>query len=108
MLCNYGIFEKQHHFKVNEIFKKFINKVFGFSIGCIHALYINDDPINFVNVDYRHKILPGCENTEQSCTSDTCQHGQCRLQGLNYKCICYEGYTGSTCNQCNILEIFIK
>ena len=71
--------------------------------GCIHALYINDDPINFANVDYRHKILPGCANTEQTtvtCTSDTCQNGQCRLVGLNYKCVCYEGFTGSTCSQC--------
>jgi hypothetical protein len=68
--------------------------------GCIHALYINDDPVNFANVDYRHKILPGCENNQQICTSNTCQHGQCRLDGLNYKCNCYEGYTGSTCSQC--------
>ncbi len=74
-----------------------------FSKGCIHALYINDDPINFANVDYRHKILPGCVNNEHNqltCTSDTCQHGQCRLDALNYRCICYEGYTGSTCSQC--------
>jgi hypothetical protein len=70
--------------------------------GCIHSLYINDDPVNFANVDYRHKILPGCENNEQkqlSCTTDTCQHGQCRLDNLIYKCICHEGYTGSTCSQ---------
>jgi hypothetical protein len=74
-----------------------------FLTGCIHALYVNDDPINFVNVDYRHKILPGCETNEHNqitCTSETCQHGQCRLDGLNYKCICHEGYTGLTCSQC--------
>ncbi|CAF4543039.1 unnamed protein product, partial [Rotaria socialis] len=70
--------------------------------GCIHALYINDDPVNFANVDYRHKILPGCENHEHnqlSCTSATCQYGQCRLQGLDYKCTCHEGYTGLSCSQ---------
>ncbi|CAF0996665.1 unnamed protein product [Adineta steineri] len=70
--------------------------------GCIHALYINDDPINFANVDYRHKILPGCETNEydqSSCTTATCQHGQCRLDNFNYKCICHEGYTGSACSQ---------
>ncbi|CAF1126727.1 unnamed protein product [Rotaria sordida] len=70
--------------------------------GCIHALYINDDPINFANVDYRHKVLPGCETNERnqlSCATSTCQHGQCRLDDLDYKCICHEGYTGLTCSQ---------
>ncbi|UJR37599.1 hypothetical protein I4U23_030296 [Adineta vaga] len=70
--------------------------------GCVHALYINDDPVNFANVDYRHKILPGCENNESdqsSCTTATCQHGQCRLNNFNYRCICHDGYTGSTCSQ---------
>ncbi len=82
-----------------------------FSKGCIHGLYINDDPINFSNVDYRHKILPGCENNESnqlSCTSVTCQHGQCNLDELNYKCICYEGYTGPTCSERKYLKFFCK
>ena len=68
--------------------------------GCIHALYINNDAINFANVDYRHKILPGCDNTQLSCKTDTCQHGQCQLENFNYKCICHEGFSGPTCSQC--------
>ncbi|CAF1267962.1 unnamed protein product, partial [Adineta ricciae] len=70
--------------------------------GCIHALYVNDDPVNFANVDYRHKILPGCENNDHdqsTCTTATCLHGQCRLENFNYKCVCHNGYTGPTCNQ---------
>ncbi|UJR08620.1 hypothetical protein I4U23_012879 [Adineta vaga] len=70
--------------------------------GCIHALYVNNDPINFANVDYRHRILPGCEINEQNklpCTTSTCQHGQCLLDGLTYKCRCYNGFSGSTCSE---------
>ncbi len=85
--------------KRNIILKNF--NLLTFFKGCIHSLYINDDPVNFANVDYRHKILPGCENNQQSsCTSDTCQNGQCRLVDLNYKCICHEGFSGLTCSQC--------
>ncbi|CAF1141757.1 unnamed protein product [Rotaria sp. Silwood1] len=70
--------------------------------GCIHALYINNESINFADVDYRHKILPGCEINEvnqSSCTTTTCQHGQCQLDGLTYKCECFNGFTGETCNE---------
>ena len=73
-----------------------------FTPGCIHGLYINDDAINFVNVDYRHKILPGCvnhEHNQSSCSTETCQHGQCRLEGFDYQCMCHEGFSGSTCSQ---------
>lgn len=67
--------------------------------GCIHALYINNDPINLANVDYRHKIIPGCASSESTCSSETCRNGQCQLDGLNYKCICDDGYEGVTCDQ---------
>ncbi|CAF4437544.1 unnamed protein product, partial [Rotaria sp. Silwood2] len=70
--------------------------------GCIHALYINNEPINFANVNYRHKILPGCEINElnpSSCTTTTCQHGQCQFDGLTYKCECFNGFSGQTCNE---------
>ncbi|CAF4205393.1 unnamed protein product [Rotaria socialis] len=70
--------------------------------GCIHALYINDESINFANVDYRHKILPGCvENglNELSCTATTCQHGRCELDGFTYICKCFDGFTGPTCSE---------
>jgi hypothetical protein len=86
----------------NKIISNLFRITFIFK-GCIHGLYINDDPINFSNVDYRHKILPGCENNKHnqssSCTINTCQHGQCRLVGFSYKCICHESYTGPTCSQ---------
>jgi hypothetical protein len=70
--------------------------------GCIHALYINNEPINFGNVDYRYKILSGCESSEgnqSSCTNSTCQHGQCHLDGFTYKCKCHHGFTGPTCSE---------
>ncbi|CAF3725088.1 unnamed protein product [Rotaria sordida] len=76
--------------------------------GCIHALYINNELINFANVDYRHKILPGCEINEQnpsSCTKTTCQHGQCQLDGSTYKCKCFNGFTGQICNETIISSI---
>ncbi|CAF0996746.1 unnamed protein product [Adineta ricciae] len=70
--------------------------------GCIHALYINNNPVNFADVDYRHKVLPGCETGEQSqlsCTSMSCQNGQCYLEGFAHKCRCYDGFTGPTCSE---------
>ncbi len=73
-----------------------------FSKGCIHALYVNNDPINFSNVDYRHKILPGCAingQNQSSCSPTTCQHGQCHLDGFTYKCKCHNGFTGPTCSE---------
>ncbi|CAF1204795.1 unnamed protein product [Adineta steineri] len=70
--------------------------------GCIHGLYINNDPVNFANVDYRHKFLPGCKINEQnqsSCTTTTCHHGQCYRDGFTDKCKCHTGFTGPTCNE---------
>ncbi|CAF5167089.1 unnamed protein product, partial [Rotaria magnacalcarata] len=63
--------------------------------GCMHALYINDESINFANVDYRHKILPGCVKNslnELSCAATTCQHGRCELDGFTYICKCFDGF----------------
>lgn len=72
--------------------------------GCIHALYINDELINFADIDIRHKIVPGCtklEKNELSCSATTCQYGQCELDGFSYTCQCFEGFKGPTCSECN-------
>ncbi|CAF0961305.1 unnamed protein product, partial [Didymodactylos carnosus] len=70
--------------------------------GCIHGLYINGDTVNFQNVDYRHKILPGCNDNDlmnKTCSPTSCKHGQCLLDGLAYRCVCHEDYTGITCSE---------
>lgn len=74
-------------------------------------LYINNNRINFANVDYRHNILPGCEIQQQNqsaCTSTTCKNGRCEPDELTYKCKCSNGFTGVTCNEGNLLEFLNK
>ena len=70
--------------------------------GCLINLYINSELKNLQQVEYSHKIMPGCIHLE-SCSQEQkkCYNGgTCQtVFSLNsdFSCKCTKDYMGNTC-----------
>ena len=68
--------------------------------GCLTSLYVNSQLKNLQDIEYSHKMSPGCSY------KDACQNNKCQNEGTcnavfeinaDFSCSCQKGFTGAQC-----------
>ncbi len=68
--------------------------------GCLKNLYINSELRDLKDIEYSHKITPGCSSLN-ACKENRCSgHGTCKqvwTLRTDFECVCDQGWSGDQC-----------
>ncbi len=70
--------------------------------GCVKNVLINSELRDLNDLEYSHKVKPGCSSLKACRLSRCSGHGECRqvwTLKADFECACVQGWTGDQCQK---------